>query len=336
MEISYKDVERRFIAILNSFNHPHHKYIKNFHSYRFVKKCLTSKSQMIKYYDLKINDVRYIRNSIVGKILMDAGCGAGTFSILLSLLGAKQVYAIDHNADCVKMTKSLVGIANLSNIEAIHSDVGKVRLPKASVDGVFSIEGISHYRDYKAFLKMSTNVLTKGGFLYIRDGNNAMSPFVKKRAPKIWDTFENSPKGTIVFETKTNDICYLDMRKRIIEKNFTTLSHYEIEKFAKWTFAYSKDEIITVVDQFLKDDFSLKSEYAYGKCPLNPETNCYIERLFNPVSLKHELKYHGFRCKIKSRGPSSRRFTILRFPWELCSVITIFLPGGFRLIGRKT
>jgi 2-polyprenyl-3-methyl-5-hydroxy-6-metoxy-1,4-benzoquinol methylase len=330
-----KNIENKFLSILESLNHPEYKSIKKFKSYRFIKKAVTSKAAMLRYFDLKIGDIRYVKNTIENSVVVDAGCGAGMFSVLLSLLGAKKVYAVDCIADCVRMTRSLVSIAHIDNIEVIHSDIGTLDLPAGSIDSIFCIEAISHYKDYKSFLTMASIVLKKGGLLFIRDGNNAASPFVRKKNYKIWAMFENYPKATTIFGIEKDERCFSRIRKEIIELEFPTLSQTQAESFARYTFGYSREKIVTAVRQFIKGDFFLKSEFSYGKCPLNPEKDYYMEYLFNPIDLKHELRNYGFKSKVIARGPARRKLKLLRFVWELLSPLTIFLPGGFQLIAKR-
>ena len=333
--IAKNNVKSQLLTILDSLNQPHNARIKDFTSFRFVRKALQSKRAMQRFYDLMISDIRHVKQRIENKVLLDAGCGSGMFSILLSLLGARKVLAVDYVSDCVAMTQTIVRSANIHNIEVIHSDVAKINLPKQSIDGIFSIEGLSHYRNHKAFLIMASRVLKDNGFLFIRDGNNKASSFVRKRNTVIWRLYENcsNPINFCGFEKSSG--CYLDKRKEIIRSTFPSLNDEEIQRFARYTFGYSKEEIIHAVNQFTNGTFSLKSEYSPNVCPLNPEINCYMENMFNPVELKHQLMIDGFIVKITARGPSARRLGLLRFVWELCSPLTIFLPGGFQLLAIK-
>lgn len=328
--------ESRFLSLLELLSQPENQYIKEFQSYRFVKKILANKSMMLKYIDLKTSDIRYVKKFIKGKTLIDAGCGSGSFSILLSLLGAKKVFAVDYVADSVEMTRAFANIANIKNITAIHSDIGKLDLPNDSIDGIFSIEAISHYQNCNSFFSMASKVLKDNGFLFIRDGNNKLSRYIRKRNYRIWDVFENYRDPITLFGYEKKGACYLDMRKKIIKDEFPDLSEEALEKFAKYTFAYCKERIIMAVSSFIKGDFSLKSEYTYGKCPLNPETDCYMEYLFDPIYLKRKLRHFGFRSKVISRGPANRNLRLLRYFWELFSPVTIFLLGGFQIIAIKT
>jgi len=330
--MNLNDVEKKFLSILYKLK-SQIKEIERFDSYKYCKDILTNEKIMRRYFNYLVHYTSYVK--LKGKVIIDAGCGSGIFSVLLSLLSAEKVYAVDYIADCIEMTKFVVSIADLNNIEVIHSDIGELNQAEKSVDGIFCIEAISHIRDYKSFLDIASRVCKERGFLVIIDSNNGASPIIRRKNFKIWDIFENYSGQTAIFGHQKSDNCYLDMRAEIIGKNFPNLSQSEVREFAKYTFGYSKSEIIKAVSQFIKRDFSLKSEYSEGKCPLDPEFDCYMENLFNPIELKRELLNYGFKSLIKSNGTYRKGLRILNYFWELLSPLTIFLPKGFTLIAIK-
>ena len=303
--------------------------------YNYIRPFLSSNADIRRYFYGRLNDFHYVEKSIEGRTIIDAGCGSGAFSIMLGLLGAKRVYAVDYIAGCIDMTKVLIEISELKNVEVICGDIGKLHLTKGSVDGIFCIESISHYRDYKSFLDMSSRVLRTDGFLIIRDGNNGMSPVIRKKNYKIWDIFENYPGAITISGHQKGEGYYLNGRRNIIRSEFPSLRQDEVETFARYTFAYSKERIIGAVEQFMKGDFTLRSEYSYGQCPLDPETDCYMEQLFNPKVLKDELRNYGFKSKVYSAGPSKKSLRVLRFLWEKLSPMTIYLPRAFKIIAIR-
>ena len=330
-----KTTEEKFISTLKALRETDNAHIKELDAYKYVKDCLVSENMMSNHFYSGLNDIHYVRKDIAGKTLIDAGCGAGSFSILLSLLGANKVYAVDFIPDCLEMTEAMAGFAGLDDIETVQSDIGELDLPGESVDGIFSLESISHYRDYTSFLKNASRLLKKGGFLVIRDGNNGASPFTKKMNYKIWEIFENHPHAITISGHIKGDSCYLDERKKIIREEFSSLSEEKIDEFAKNTFSYSKEKIIEAVNQFIMGDFSLKSEYATGKCPKDPVTDCYMELLFHPKDLMRELKDYGFQSKLYAAGPSRKSLRVLKFLYEFLTPITIYLPRAFKIISRK-
>lgn len=330
-----KIAEEKFIATLKDLRDAENAHVKELDAFKYVKDCLISENMMSNHFYSALNDAHYVRKEIQGKTVIDAGCGAGSFSVFLSLLGAKKVYAVDFMPDCLEMTEAMIGFAGLNNIETVQIDIGELSLPKESVDGIFSLESISHYRNYKSFLSNSSRLLKKGGFLVIRDGNNGASPFTKKMNYKIWDIFENQPGQVTISGHYKGDSYYLDERRKIIRKEFPSLSEEKIDEYAKKTFSYSREKIIEAVDQFITGDFSLKSEYAYGKCPKDPVTDCYMELLFHPKDLMRELQTYGFQSKLYAAGPSRKSLRAIKFLYEFLTPITIYLPRAFKITSKK-
>jgi 2-polyprenyl-3-methyl-5-hydroxy-6-metoxy-1,4-benzoquinol methylase len=224
--------QERFISLIDRLEETGNSQIKVLDSYKYFKNIFANK---LKDFDFMIRDIFFVRDAIEGKEIIDAGCGSGTFSILLSWLGARKVYAVDYSDDACEMTKFMINFADIGNVEVVHSDIGEFNLPGKSVDGIFSIEAISHYRNYETFLDMSSRVLRDDGFLVIRDNNNGASCQIRRKNLKIWDVFENYPGKTTVFGNTKSDTCYLVMRERIIQDEFPDLSLEEIKKYARFT-----------------------------------------------------------------------------------------------------
>jgi len=156
------DARIKFISILNELKNTKYEYIKKWRGYELIKTALTNESTMSHYFHKLVNDIYHAKDSIEGKVIIDAGCGAGDLSVLLALLGAKKVYAVDLLDDNIKMAKLLINIANLDNVAAIHSNICELKLREKTIDAVFSIEAISHYKNHELFLEMASKVL-KGG-----------------------------------------------------------------------------------------------------------------------------------------------------------------------------
>jgi 2-polyprenyl-3-methyl-5-hydroxy-6-metoxy-1,4-benzoquinol methylase len=330
-----REAESRFIELLNQLNEPVNRNLQKYQGFMYLRPALTSVHTMKKYFDSKMSDIRYVIDSIEGNEIYDAGCGSGSFSILLSYLGAKKVIAVDFLDDAIVMTKKLVELAGIKNVEVVKGDIAEILKQKRRVDGIFSIEAISHYRNYKAFLRGAAECLGPGCFLVIRDGNNAASKSIRSKTYEIWDHFERNTFQCTIHGHQKGDGCYLKMREAIIKESFPSLTIEQIRNYAEWTFAYSRDNVIKAVTLFLKNDVSMRSEYAFAKCPLDPSTDLYMEYLINPYELKKELIELGFESSVKSLGPVRRQFFLIRYWWELLSAITIYTPRPFLLIARK-
>jgi 2-polyprenyl-3-methyl-5-hydroxy-6-metoxy-1,4-benzoquinol methylase len=336
MDDAVKSAQIRFVSILKRLKQNLNDDILKLEAFDlYVKNILESEEAMLKVFNSGLHSIRYVMGSIKGKVLLDGGCGAGTFAVILSLLGAKKVYAVDFLPDCVELTNYIVTIAEIDNIEVIQSDISELDLPQASVDGIFSNEAISHYRNYRTFFSMAARTLNEGGFLAVSDSNNKASKSIRNYTQSIWDVYEDSPTGTTVPDHAKGELCYKDMRKAIIEKEFPNLSEDDTEIYARDTFAYSKEKIIQTIKEFMQGDFSGRSQYAKGKCPLDPETDCYNEQLFDPRELKHELVKYGFKTRIRSLGPARPDLKPISYLWEWLSPITIYMPRAFQIVSKK-
>lgn len=301
----------------------------------YMQSALKDAASIRKYCYFQLSHVRYVSHLLEGKTLMDAGCGAGSLAVLLSILGAREVLAVDFVAEQIEQTKFLIRAAGVDNIETIQSDISSLDLPPESVDGIFSIEAISHYRGYEGFLDAVDRVLKPGGFLVISDGNNAASRRLRAITYDIWNAFENSPRAETVHGHPKGEQCYRKMREAIILEAFPVLDAETARRYAAYTFGYSREATVLAAGQFIKGDFSLRSDWSPDKCPLDPQSDCYMERLVHPYELARELTRRGYRCTVKSNGPTSPKYAPLTRVWEMLSPLTIYLPRGFCLMAFK-
>jgi ubiquinone/menaquinone biosynthesis C-methylase UbiE len=109
-----------------------------------------------------------IDNYIKGKVILDMGCGSGRYSLALSLLGAKKVYAIDLFAQSYQNVKKIVDEKNL-NVEFIEANFHDLPFKDETFDFIFCNGTIHHSRSIQKSLDEYKRVLKQGGkgFLYI-------------------------------------------------------------------------------------------------------------------------------------------------------------------------
>lgn len=329
--------QAQFAGFLRAVRDGEHTPIEGQERYpTYMQHALKDQATIRKYWYFQLSHVRHVRDHLEGKTLMDAGCGSGTLAVLLSLLGARRVLAVDFVAEQVEQARFLVRAAGVHNVKVIQSDISALNMAPQTVDGIFSIEAISHYRGYDSFLDTVSTLLRPGGFVTISDGNNAASPQVRALTHELWDAFENSPEAGTIHGHPKGEGCYRDMREIIIRNAFPELDEQTARLYAGYTFGYSKESTILAVGQFLKGDHSLRAEWSPGKCPLDPECDCYMERLVHPHRLARELTGRGFRCTVKSNGPISPELAPLRHVWEALSPLTIYMPRGFTVTAFKS
>jgi SAM-dependent methyltransferase/uncharacterized protein YbaR (Trm112 family) len=114
-------------------------------------------------------------NFFKGKVVLDAGCGMGRFSIVSSLFGSKLVLAVDAS-DSVEAARE--NISNYSNVELIQADIHNLPLrmgSQAQIDFIFSI-GVLHHLDdpkkgFEALIKHLKSHGTIFAWVYGRENN---------------------------------------------------------------------------------------------------------------------------------------------------------------------
>jgi SAM-dependent methyltransferase len=231
------------------------------------------------------------------KIILDAGCGFGIVTLIIRMMGAKEIHGIDLYQPMMETFNKI--IRHLPEIEGVfpkYGDVINTGYKNDYFDFILSNEAISHYYDIPNFLKEMWRVLKPGGILFISDGNNGANVYRRLQTYRIWDRFENGPSGYVVqHEVGTP---YHAIRAQIIRESFPILGEKEIELIAKGTFGYCKNEIIKAGREFLQNGIEPESTYKFGNPPIDPNTCMYIERIIDPWWLKKELKKSGYSAKI--------------------------------------
>ena len=109
------------------------------------------------------------------KVVLDAGCGMGRFSLISGRFGAKQVLAIDAS-DAVESAQQ--NTKHLDNVSVIQGDINNLPLRKdenGQIDFAFSIGVLHHLDDPEAgFNAITHHLQPKGtifGWVYGRENN---------------------------------------------------------------------------------------------------------------------------------------------------------------------
>lgn len=109
-----------------------------------------------------------VKNYIRGKRVLDMGCGSGRYSIALSMIGAKEVVAVDYQEKSFQNAKKFCQSKRL-NVQFREANCLKLPFKRESFDFVFSNGVLHHTRSIKNGLSELERVLKRGGksFLYI-------------------------------------------------------------------------------------------------------------------------------------------------------------------------
>lgn len=104
---------------------------------------------------------------VSGKIVLDAACGSGFGSEILSQKAIK-VFGIDNSWEAIQYCKAHYKKPNLSFIQM---DCNSLAFPGSFFDVVVSFETLEHLQDTDVFLQELSRVLRKGGLLIISTPN---------------------------------------------------------------------------------------------------------------------------------------------------------------------
>jgi ubiquinone/menaquinone biosynthesis C-methylase UbiE len=132
-----------------------------------------------------INTIR--KNMIVGKTILDCGCGEGFVSLKLASLGAT-VLGVDLSLNKIRMAKKLEKCTNAQNAEFIVADAENLPFKEHAFNIVVLSEVIEHLPKPKLCLNELNLILAENGETYItvpRNTEIGMSWLKKKRQKKI-------------------------------------------------------------------------------------------------------------------------------------------------------
>jgi SAM-dependent methyltransferase len=104
-----------------------------------------------------------VLGDVAGKDVLELGCGAAQWSILLAQRGAR-VVGVDNSASQLAHARARVAEAGVE-VELVHAAVEDVPLPDASFDLVFCDHGAMSFVDPHRSVPMASRLLRPGGLL---------------------------------------------------------------------------------------------------------------------------------------------------------------------------
>ena len=112
-------------------------------------------------------------NQLIGKIVLDAGCGMGSTTIYLSKY-AKSIIGIDISSISISYAKQHF---NKSNCIFKISDIRKINYPNSSFDAVTSFEVIEHLNEHDQiqYINEIYRILKPKGQLFFSTPNKIMT-----------------------------------------------------------------------------------------------------------------------------------------------------------------
>ena len=104
-----------------------------------------------------------VLGDVAGKDILELGCGAAQWSILLAGLGARPV-VVDNSERQLEHARDALAAAGL-DFPLVHAPAETVPLPDASFDIVFADHGANRFADPYAWVPEAARLLRPGGHL---------------------------------------------------------------------------------------------------------------------------------------------------------------------------
>jgi ubiquinone/menaquinone biosynthesis C-methylase UbiE len=109
---------------------------------------------------------RIIDEEIVGKTVLDMGCGSGRYAVALAGLGAAAVTAVDFQAKSYRRAEEFCRTQGLP-VRFAEADVLSLPFADRSFDFVFSNGVLHHTRSWQQAFDEYVRVMRRSGFLYL-------------------------------------------------------------------------------------------------------------------------------------------------------------------------
>jgi SAM-dependent methyltransferase len=234
---------------------------------------------------------------VANKVVLDAGCGSGIYSLLFVLDGAARVEAIDYFPPNIACIQDLAARFSLP-IVARRTNIAATGLPDAAVDVVFCNEAISHFHDWRAFLEEAGRVLKPGGRILIADWNNGASPRVRRKTYDHWQESESGPFLASRFPPDgKHHIPYLFRRWMVIRRTFPELSDTDVFHLGLRTVGKGGEELLAVCRDFVRTRELPSFAFRRGVSQQSPEDGRRNEEPVDPREIVTRLARVGVQAR---------------------------------------
>ncbi|MDP4098589.1 class I SAM-dependent methyltransferase [Paenibacillus sp. P96] len=119
-----------------------------------------------------INRYKFACSHVKNKIVLDAACGAGYGSKMMSEAGATHVTGVDISEESLIHARKDY---NSSNIKFSYGDVNKLPFKDSSFEVIVSFETIEHIRDGSHWIREATRLLKEDGLFLVSTPNRSIT-----------------------------------------------------------------------------------------------------------------------------------------------------------------
>lgn len=267
----------------------------------FVRKyrVLADPAAAAPYLRVFFYELRAAGIDATSKAVLDAGCGSGQCSVLFALIGADHVEAVDMFEQNIGSLRSVVERFGLP-ISVRKADVCSGGMSSASFDVIFCNEAISHFHDWRAFVKEAGRLLKPGGRVLISDWNNGANPLVRRQIYRFWEESECGPFRASAWRPGEKNLPYLFRRWMIIRRSAPALADDEVFHLGLRTAGIGGKELLDVCRKYLEDRTYPDASYRRGMSQSRPEDAQRNEEPVDPREIVALLKEAGVRARARA------------------------------------
>ncbi len=270
---------------------------------QYLQTLLQHKEHYLRIYAYVLEKAFAATNS-TNVALLDFGTGNGLLALFAKFCGVQQVYASDVSASFLLAAQQLSKQLNIEldgwiigNEDTLVKHFSNKQLNiVVGTDVIEHVYNLNHLFDnlYSINKQMITVFTT---------ASVAENWFKSKQLKKLQlkDELEDSNAFQTAQENEWAGICFLEVRKRIIQAYHPSIAENNIEQLAIRTRGLRKDDIEKAVDVYLKTNtLPIAIEHATNTC--DPITGSWTERLltvqeYRRIYTKHQtalLLHLGF------------------------------------------
>jgi SAM-dependent methyltransferase len=270
------------------------------------------------------------------KVVLDAGCGSGIYSLFFLLFGAKQVTAIDLFDENVAALGALARKFGME-IRPERIDVADTRYPDSSFDIIFCNEAISHFHDWRTFVVEASRLLARPGRILIADWNNGANPWVRREVHDFWERSECGPFLASDYEPGKQNMPYLFRRWMIIRRTLPTISDEAVFHLGLRTSGKGGAELLAICEEFAKSGVLPRYGYRRGVSQSRPEDAQSNEEPVDPRDLVRLLAEGGIRAQARAHFglTRSRALPILNSVATALGGAGLFAAKKYIVFGEK-
>lgn len=265
---------------------------------RYLNEYLSNFNFFARFYtQVLIAGLRGLTKPVSEAVFVDYGGGSGFFSLLAKEVGFKTVVYNDIYDVSVEDARILSRETGLEIDHFVCGDarelVETIRHSGLQVDLICSFEVIEHIYDLQKWLAEIVSI--QGNFsLVCSSSANIKNPYICRRLSNAQRKaeFEGSTRQ---WGSKQRDtvLPFFEVRKQIIRENFTNLTNRQIEKFARQTRGFNREDIIDAVSLHLNTGEKIKA-LAHPTNTCDPNTGNWTEHLIDYGWLKKTAIQTGF------------------------------------------